>query len=84
MKPTAKLFLLLYNFAQMSVRSRVSKQVVAARVCAYDKFLRQGDERKDLAKLLQNEARAPQCLPGAECVLATRIQPAELEHLLKY
>ncbi|CAK9098973.1 Uncharacterized protein SCF082_LOCUS46375 [Durusdinium trenchii] len=38
---------------------------VATRHCGYDKFLRQ--DKPDLAKLLQGEAYAPQCPPGAEC-----------------
>ncbi|CAE7717074.1 unnamed protein product, partial [Symbiodinium pilosum] len=50
-----------------AVSKKKTPEVVATRTCAYDKFLRQGDENKDLQKLLENEAHAPQCLPGAEC-----------------
>jgi len=39
---------------------------VASRHCAYDKFLRQ-DSKPSLAKMLESEAYAPKCLPGAEC-----------------
>lgn len=39
---------------------------VASRNCGYDKFLRQ-ESKPSLAKMLEGEAYAPKCLPGAEC-----------------
>ncbi|CAJ1403175.1 unnamed protein product [Effrenium voratum] len=40
---------------------------VVSRNCAYDKFLRKDPGPKPLSELLQGEAYAPQCPPGAEC-----------------
>ncbi|OLP87839.1 hypothetical protein AK812_SmicGene30893 [Symbiodinium microadriaticum] len=50
-----------------ALQKKKSVEVTATRLCAYDKFLRQGDDKQSLAQKLQQEAHAPQTLPGAEC-----------------
>jgi len=50
-----------------ALQKKKSAEVMATRLCAYDKFLRQGDDKQSLAHKLQHEAHAPQTLPGAEC-----------------
>ncbi|CAE7236503.1 unnamed protein product, partial [Symbiodinium sp. CCMP2456] len=50
-----------------ALQKKKSAEVTATRLCAYDKFLRQGDDKQSLAQKLQQEAHAPQTLPGAEC-----------------
>ena len=51
---------------------------VATRHCGYDKFLRQPD-KPSLAKILQGEAYAAPCLPGAECALVKGLEVSRLK-----